>query len=937
MKERFITILELSQQKELIPFLRSLSEAQKKELLPTVKKLVKDYLTGFLVSTGTNTVKFELNATETQRSILVITAFVCFSRADFERVHGSDSILDKKLLYEVIDWYCPDWFSDFVNGQASKEFIIFHLDYFFVVELTERGYLQASKELVARLLPVVIYRSENGETYYVPERLLEHAITLQVHIWYLFEVESNIYYAGRWFRNVIGGAKDDGYSAWGSVFKKYIEEGRLDRRRVLQESLYASNRNLNKLASGWFIDLFCKLDPSREELLALQTELYGVLGSPHSKPVNTVLQFVKKLMSDKSFSLAGFLDHVPVLLSSSTKSVVAATLGILEKLPGDGLMICRAVLQVFVQTDDDLQVKAAKIILTHTATIEQSLKDELAVFSGTMTASTRRLLEDLLDSREGKPTVLPVADELLPATAAVLTPIPVIENIDDLVFLVSQALDGRHAWLIDVVPAALADWVPKLQGASIARLEPALQRALKLKKNGLNNSQGLLDSMLATFLIDVCMWLVRQRGSDAQMLDRLFDAYKQEKNGEVIYWQSIGGATYLANWGAQRKADIYLNHKHLLLLALAMIRQEKRPLPMLCTPTHEPGWIMPEVLVNRLSIYQQAGEWPDEVDFQVAILRCRLVDTAGAIAQAEAQLQGEYLALCLFLFGKYPEPKGILVHPTAWLAASVALPEKKQYAALESFGFYEDPFSWYTGQRGWEAVKGVLNIEYLKEKKKQPVLLYDLFRFEHHYYGNEPNDFLRLFSLTLSNPEPFLALVSREGLKYSTFAEISASKAVIAMLQGLHGVWAKPGNMAHVVVAACMLCNDKTAAGIAAEIWLQQAPPDKIDSTYLGKVIGLLERANYAPLKRFTDRVHQQLVRVSAQHDQLLQMLIEHVLLELPDEPVTNLKKLLEIYLELLDINKSSIGSDVLKGKLRVWERNAAVKKIVSQLITFSA
>ena len=63
--------------------------------------------------------------------------------------------------------------------------------------------------------------------------------------------------------------------------------------RVLKESLLAVNRNLNKNLSSWFAGMFTALNPSTEEQLTLQPEIFAVLSAPHSRPVNIILGLLK--------------------------------------------------------------------------------------------------------------------------------------------------------------------------------------------------------------------------------------------------------------------------------------------------------------------------------------------------------------------------------------------------------------------------------------------------------------------------------------------------------------------------------------------------------------------------------------------------------------------------------------------------------------------
>jgi hypothetical protein len=113
-----------------------------------------------------------------------------------------------------------------------------------------------------------------------------------------------------------------------------------------------------------------------------------------------------------------------------------------------------------------------------------------------------------------------------------------------------------------------------------------------------------------------------------------------------------------------------------------------------------------------------------------------------------------------------------------------------------------------------------------------------------------------------------------------------------------------------------MLCPDKTAVNIAEEIWINVVSTGKISNEKLGEVIGLHQRIEFAPLKRFTDLVTQRLFRISNKHNQALQTVIENILKQLPDKPITNLKKLLEIYWKLVSVNSFSVGDEMVVRKL---------------------
>lgn len=297
---------------------------------------------------------------------------------------------------------------------------------------------------------------------------------------------------------------------------------------------------------------------------------------------------------------------------------------------------------------------------------------------------------------------------------------------------------------------------------------------------------------------------------------------------------------------------------------------------------------------------------------------------------------------------------------------------KKSYPAFEKFQYYKTPFHHYTGQFPWESVdeeytigiydyqlkkevpvkrrRKILRINFAnqvpkenksviklmsrlvsKTKDKSP-LLYSFLKIKTTYFEKQDNDIRRILLLTPHNPEPFLSQIVNCCLKAPTLSGETDKRVVIACLQVLHEIWNNYGNMAHVFLGTCMLASDKTVTNIAGEIWLKAVTIGKINNEQLGKVIGLHERIEFAPLKRFTDLVSQNLFRVSDLHDRQMQILIEHILVELPYEPIKNLKKLLEIYAEVLVINQSNITDRILMDLLAKWKSSNSLKKIIIKL-----
>jgi hypothetical protein len=126
-----------------------------------------------------------------------------------------------------------------------------------------------------------------------------------------------------------------------------------------------------------------------------------------------------------------------------------------------------------------------------------------------------------------------------------------------------------------------------------------------------------------------------------------------------------------------------------------------------------------------------------------------------------------------------------------------------------------------------------------------------------------------------------------------------------------------------------MLASDKTVVNIAGETWIKAVNDGKMDNTKLGEMMGRHESIEFAPLKRFTDLASQSLFRISPLHNKSLMTLVEHLLTGLPDIPIKNLKRLLEIFAELKAATKTTVTNTILQKKLIAWEQTAGLQKII--------
>ena len=975
--------LKTEAESSLLDWLKQASEKERLSLVPAIKKWKKyyeEYVT-------TDQRSYSSRGTTKQHDMLGLASYVCFPKAEYLKGFRAFWIIDPEHLSKVKDWYHPDWFSELLNKEAESESMVYTLQYELVLQLMDEGRLQPSHRLLARtLIPYIFEQQRTGNKWwhlFKPALLLKRPDTLHKHFWYLFEEESDIYMAERYKH--FGENADLGKIGWIPAITQLAAEGRIDRPRLLQESLLAANKNFNKNLSGWFMELFTALFPTAAELKELQQELFGILNSPHSKVVNQSLQFLKQLSADKGFDMMALEQSAPVLLSSKTKTTVTAGLMLLEQtakkhtaFQSQAAILCT---QALVHADEGLQTRAARIIVKYGSADPAATSTSLLSYRDGLLSEAATILKAFLGNEQEETTTSQVADSAFDIAPNDRILVPQIQNTDELLFLAAQAFDNNDALHIDLFPDALLRWQHELKGSLLSQLQPALQRALQLIRSGLRSNQGSYDHMLAVFFIDIAVHLSRKFPSDARELIQVFEKFNQQDGQETRKWMNIEeSSSYIQGWSTYYKDPFYEPRKYWLYDVLQKFKTGNT-LPLLSTPTHYPGLIDPLVLVQRVLIYQERDQLPDQTDLWMAMGRVELRDLTAARELVHNKIRGEWKNILLFLLSPGAAPEGEISQPEAWFMALLSHHPKQLPEALRARGYIDIDLKKYTGQWDWQvtveeferseykwegdkmktikvkdhrksllldepvseaepiAVKTVFRNwlgkltgkEKPAEKKRAP-LLYEYYDIRAEYFSNEHNDIRRALLMAPDNAEALLPAIVRSCMRNFEYIGEGQKKMLVAVLQFLHESWQEQGEMAHLVLATSLIYPDKTVAQMAAEIWLQYAPTGKIDSTLLGKILGKQEVIEIAPLKRFNDLAVQSLFRISAQHNRLLETMIASIIAELPAEPIKHLKKLLELYKELFLLNQTFKVPDAVAVKLKEWKLNNGLVKLVEGL-----
>ncbi|HAX3254469.1 DUF6493 family protein [Escherichia albertii] len=884
-KEQYSNIIEYGNSEQLIVLLKGLSEKSRKDLAPLIKKDIKR-LTGYKeISRG----RWRIIGSEIQFRMLGVAILCCYNKKDCNNIK-SIVFRNNHYLDAALELFSPDWFTDYINIFADKDGCPFNYEQ--ISDWVAAGYL-------TNVSPMFIAKSIIHSI-----TLQKHSFTLDVHLWEIFNYPCNISWTDRWDR-AQEKPDDADEQKWIFYFKKFSKDKRIDRMRVLKESLLAVNRGFNKDQTNWYMALFTALEPTENECLHLQRELFSVFHCPHNKPIATILNIIKSLILNPGFDNDEFINHLPLLFSSIIKGTVNSTLILADKLasqyPDKRTIICYHLTGVFINKNPGLQDKTAKIIAKYADPADAELSVLLDSYTNSLLTGAREVLTDFLDA---KPMVADDALQLHSVMPLIRNDNRILEikTWDDFVFLAGRACLNLESNHFDLFPAALLRFAPQINKDNISQLEPAFGLAVKTLQSG-SVSVGAFDKILATFILEFAGDLLRElpnKNISIKYNQYLAIINNENKNLKLNWgfheWQKSTKAKF------QPWIDVLINVLHSL--------QKTEPLPLLSTPTHLPCFIDPYTLVQRLKKYQAATQVPDNFDFQLAIQRCVTPENEINLAGLS---QNDTALLNYFFYG---DVKSLKCVENDDLALSAIITRNASHYDLASFEYglillnkNNLPAKIISNDFPWCLETKIQTAPYLKEEfsykqlsvdiprnwQQENTSLFYAFSFMKASADLATDKHRLLFSFPVAHD---LFLV--QFIAYHFKTEYNESRDIIHLLQAMLELPLPLTPMGHLLTAFCMLHADKTVRVLAGELWIDKLRyPQGVNSTHIGDILGRLEKENWAPLKRFTDLAMQSLINISSRYNQSLLEMVTAMDSHLSAVKITNYKKLAELRQEL--------------------------------------
>ncbi|MGI4743348.1 MAG: DUF6493 family protein [Janthinobacterium lividum] len=779
---------------------------------------------------------------------------------------------------------------------------------------------------------------------------------------------------------------------WLTLLPTLVAAGHLDRAEWLTRSLLALRRDFRRPLLTWLKNLSLSLKPTLEERLVRQNELVELLAHPLPLVVNFALDQLKDLWVNPGFAAAPLLPYVEALLARhDLKTGLRTLLGGLEKLlkrdPTLTPPLAASLTTALATPDAATQERAAKLLagilgakkpLLTPAEAEAVLAD-LGTYADLLPAAARATLAPWLGAPTTPDTVgaaesyTPLTDfqpELTPATAIVP-----VADYHEWLFLTGAVLTrdvptDRERWL-----EGLLRLRPHFPADFAHQLLPYLHQALPWQLDGKDEAQ--VWQQLAKYQSDA--------NSPLTLLLALLTSQLPGSTGPRVAKVSLAATAHASPDPLQRV------ERQRLAFAEQQLAAGPAALPLLSTPTHAPHWLAPTDLVQRLLAYQAADKEPDPADLSLALARC----ACHAPAESEAarlllpQLGQAALRELLTWFlapAGPPQPLPELARqqsvgrvlggllrrllPTAAGGGSAAplaeaLPWLWAVAARTRYpeAVFEElrPLADYPGvatpwQPGWrfEPVTYVHQQRWNKEQPTRtetwtelrvptehpgqqppsPLLLYSL----HAQLKQEGSRYLWslvggvnfLLSLLPANPAPLhwhlVRTLYHTNTTYSEERTVQQRVLHTLLLPG--PAFAEPTTL---LLALALVQSDAPGRSLALEVLLAAIEHGRLVSVDLGRALGRLLAAEFAPVPRLTDSMTQARA-LSPRTDDALGQLLEALLPELPTPPPRQTAKLLAAYADLVARTHRPVPI-AIQARLREWSTLAALKKVIAPLL----
>lgn len=403
-------------------------------------------------------------------------------------------------------------------------------------------------------------------------------------VWRFFEVE--------------GGGEDSlanhdkflkpGQESWADRIKRFAEEGKLDRQRLLDASLDALDRDFAQYRAGWYSRFHVLMQPDTNELRARADRYLRLLASSIPPTVSFALKQIQRLEKSGAIEPRELIVALEPVLQARAKGTVIAALRLLynaaKQQPDlQGEAAAKAVLAL-ISEDAGVQTKALDVIV---ALGPEKVSAEMVEYVDLAAPSVRPRIAELAGVAC---TALPEAEPQITLTEA--RPIAPVDSPEDALALYLAVLeDPRNPFDVERAVDGVSRFGAALR-ANEKTLSPLRKRAKQVCKL---SGEGDLRYVLAL--------TGRALAEDVPLTVILAEESGHQKNHRFVSEFSLQEQHLARNVGVIDRVGDGLS------------------LPLLAMPSESSGLVRVSDLQERMRLYRQTGREPDHHDLAMALMR----------------------------------------------------------------------------------------------------------------------------------------------------------------------------------------------------------------------------------------------------------------------------------------------------------------------------
>jgi len=940
---------------DLIPFLKGLKKDERKKLLPTLEKLSKKH---FQYKQRSFSNEYGYTTEEIHRTRINTAGLVCADTITQFREnigwHAEQTVLSDKAIKEILPWHIPKWFNRSLNRMVQNWGM---LDYKKMIYLIDQGYLKARDELIANQFVNtscvhIDFEKNRHKREFTYDTIINEPVALNEHFWLIFEQETSIH--SKW--------KNPKENDWIEIIPHLIEQGLVDRDEVISKSILTCTKGFNNSLGRWYFQLIKKLKPTTKELIKNQDNIYTCLNSDSGNAIKFGLNSVKAILNEKDFDEREFLNVANYLLNSPTKTTVNTTLMILEKLLKKNKDIqeeaTAMMIDSLVISDEKIQTRIAKNIVKYLPVSEEYITT-ISTFSSELLNTPKTLLNAYISVDESEYEIeeldpIEVLDVLSEENRLELP-----KTFDDLVFRISKIYDDRNHVDATILTSLIHRIDKLITKENADKLSPAFNRSIDFKWNtwftGIPNIQ-------ASYINDYALTLDSRFPGALKNRNRyLVKIKKDNRDRQDFHIKSLHKAK--AELAYKIPKRLYINNSELL----------KKKLDLISTPTHNPCWIDPAELVNRILEYQEQNAEIGILDWQVAINRLPIkyhtsedfiaklssikFDVYRSVLKIKSLVRNDVTTLADYSW-KHDQKEYFTHEWDHKTRKSKKVTKYRQCLIIDKFS--NEEIAQNTAQTpknpktilnsikklfGATVKKNGINISMNSINFTLPLsLFHSLYKFKgantnlyvsYTYYSMCLNsEDTKLFLSMVPNQYHLILVQLIDGyLEDSNLPDENSKRVVTETAEFLIDTWHRKDEheITYLFIATLFLCDQKVTRETIAEWWTTYSEQGLIDQSRLGSIIGKLLSKKYAPLKRFTDIIQDYMYNLGKVHDENLYLLISHMIPSMSNKPITNAKKLLSFYSEL-KLKYNLTNSVDVNEKIEFWKTSKSLIPVIKKI-----